>query len=155
VDRAAFFGSRIQDLGYEAEQLLTAEMTAWPRAQAASAAPWFAPDSPLEGTGLELSVPRRERDESLSGTTKSVSKRELIFRVPMGLDRQPQLIDQGSAVADFPTLFDIRQGVPQRQQPLTAEPAACSSSFDATTISPSVTATGGSWQRVIPSLPMM
>src|SRR5689334_1940578 len=115
----------------------------------------FAIDSLMEGTGFELSVPRRERDESLSGTTKSVSKRELIFRVPMGLDRQPQLIDQGSAVADFPTLFDIRQGVPQRQQPLTAEPAACSSSFDATTISPSVTATGGSWQRVIPSLPMM
>jgi hypothetical protein len=26
VDRAGFFGSRIQDLGYEAEQLLTAEI---------------------------------------------------------------------------------------------------------------------------------
>jgi hypothetical protein len=33
--------------------------------------------------------------------------------------------------------------------------AACSSSFEATTISPSFTAAGGSRQRVIPSLPMM
>ena len=48
------------------------------------------------------------------------------LRVGLGLrqrlDRRPQLIDQRSAVADFPALFDIGQSVPQRQQPLAAEP---------------------------------
>jgi hypothetical protein len=40
----------------------------WTRAQVASAAPWFAPDSLLEGDGFQLSVPRRERGESPPGT---------------------------------------------------------------------------------------
>ena len=46
-------------------------------------------NSPLEGNGFELSVPRRESNEARSGTgtvtgrQKSVSKRYLIFRVPM------------------------------------------------------------------------
>src|ERR1700720_4041070 len=36
-------------------------------------------------------------------------------------DCRPQLIDQGVAVANFLSLFDTRQSVPQRQQPLGAE----------------------------------
>ena len=43
------------------------------------------------------------------------------LRLRQCLDRQPQLIDQRIAVADFPALFDIGQGVPQRQQPLATE----------------------------------
>jgi hypothetical protein len=38
------------------------------------------------------------------------------------LDRRPQLIDQRIAIADFASLFDIGQSVPQRQQLLAAEP---------------------------------
>src|ERR1700730_3864054 len=36
-------------------------------------------------------------------------------------DCRPQLIDQGVAVANLLSLFDTRQSVPQRQQPLGAE----------------------------------
>src|SRR6202030_4846899 len=41
--------------------------------------------------------------------------------VRQGLDGRPQLIDQRIAVANFLSLFDIGQSVPQRQQPLGAE----------------------------------
>src|SRR3984893_16799811 len=41
--------------------------------------------------------------------------------VRQGLDCRPQLIDQRIAVANFFSLFDIGQSVPQRQQPLGAE----------------------------------
>src|SRR5438105_1757262 len=36
-------------------------------------------------------------------------------------NRRPQLIDQRAAVANFLSLFDVGQSVPQRQQPLGAE----------------------------------
>ena len=41
--------------------------------------------------------------------------------IRQGLDCRPQLIDQRVAVANFLSLFDIGQSVPQRQQPLGAE----------------------------------
>src|SRR5439155_26088695 len=72
------------------------------------------------------------------------------------LNRRPQLVDQGVAVANFLSLFDTGQSVPQRQQPLAAERGApCSSAFEATAISPSLTAAGASRHSVIPSLPIM
>jgi hypothetical protein len=41
--------------------------------------------------------------------------------IRQGLDCRPQLIDQRVAVANFLSLFDTGQSVPQRQQPLGAE----------------------------------
>src|ERR1700720_990884 len=41
-----------------------------------------------------------------------------------GLDCRPQLIDQRVAVANFLSLFDAGQSVPQRQQPLAAKPGS-------------------------------
>src|SRR5436190_1657186 len=67
-------------------------------------------------------------------------------------NRRPQLIDQRVAVANFLSLFDTGQSVPQRQQPLGG--AACSSSFDPTAISPSLTVAGALRHTMIPSLPM-
>jgi hypothetical protein len=53
-------------------------------------------------------------------------------------DRRPQLIDQALAVADLPPLIDTGQRVPQCQKPFATERGGCSSSFEATTISPSL-----------------
>jgi hypothetical protein len=46
---------------------------------------------------------------------------EMRDRTPQGLDCRPQLIDQRVAVANFLSLLDTGQSVPQRQQPLGAE----------------------------------
>src|SRR5439155_26381125 len=43
------------------------------------------------------------------------------LRVRQHFNRRPQLIDQRVAVANFLSLFDTGQRVPQRQQPLGAE----------------------------------
>src|SRR5258707_399286 len=45
----------------------------------------------------------------------------LRLRVRQHFNRRPQLIDQRVAVANFLSLFDAGQSVPQRQQPLAAE----------------------------------
>jgi hypothetical protein len=46
----------------------------------------------------------------------------LRLRVRQQLDRRPQLIDQRTAVSDLSPLFDTGPRIPQRQQPLAAEP---------------------------------
>jgi hypothetical protein len=77
------------------------------------------------------------------------------LRLRQDFNCRPQLIDQRVTVADFLALLDIGQSVPERSSRLPLSRAACNSSLDATTISPSLTAAGGSRHRVIPSLPMM
>src|ERR1700750_1091423 len=79
----------------------------------------------------------------------------LRFRLGQGLDRRPQLINQRRAITDLSALFDTGQSVPQCQSRLPLSEAACSSSFEATAISPSAIVTGISRQSVIPSLAMM
>jgi hypothetical protein len=72
-----------------------------------------------------------------------------------GLDCRPQLIDQCVAVADFLSLFDAGQSVPQRQQPLAAERSSVQLLVRCNGNLAVIDCRRRRAARVIPSLPMI